>query len=215
METRVKKYKSYRKQINKESTILWKKSKSSKELRKLENKLSNINKSLIEVEEVDLFSVDIVYDDEWQNYLKPLKEIISFYDLHEISKILSLSQEPTKEISIANKEDYGKLINSFIESDINYNELMKIREKIQIKNRNQENYKRDIKDLNNHIDEMLVECKKIRSEESFIPDIRNYNNKNPNSKKIKIIFIVSSFLFISLVLLAILFIILGGVNHAI
>ncbi|MGL4357612.1 MAG: hypothetical protein ACRCSY_02775 [Cetobacterium sp.] len=62
-ESRVKRYKSYRKQIDREYTFLSKVNKDNKELLKLESKLKNIDSSLVAIEEVDLFSIDIVYDD--------------------------------------------------------------------------------------------------------------------------------------------------------
>ena len=112
-ESRVKRYKSYRKQIDREYILLSKVNKDNKELLKLEAKLEIIDKALVDIGEVDLFSVDIDYDDDWSNYLVNLKEIIFFYDLNEISKILLESQNTVKKIKPSNI-NYDDLIKSLL-----------------------------------------------------------------------------------------------------
>ncbi len=211
METRVKKYKPYRKQIVKENSIILKNTKNEKELSKIENKLSKIDKSLIEIEEIDLFSTPIVYEEKWQNYLKPLKEIISFYDLSEISKVLLLSQEPVKKIDLSG-EDYKEFLLSLMENDPNSTEIDKIRNRINYKIENQEEYKRKIKDLNNHIDKMLLDCKKIREDDFFIKSINKYEESIKKSNFIKIAFIVSTVLFLLLLITSIFLFIFGGIK---
>lgn len=197
-ESRVKRYKSYRKQIDREYTFLSKVNKDNKELLKLESKLKDIDKSLIAIEEVDLFSVDIVYDDNWSNYLINLKEIISFYDLNEISKILLESQNPVKKIEPSNV-NHDDLIKSLLKDDINYKNIKKIEGEINFKKQNQEVFKREMKDVSNHIEKMITESKKLRDGKPFIPEIKSYDNENKRNQKIKRLYYIS--LVVSLVLL--------------
>ena len=201
-ESRVKRYKSYRKQIDREYILLSKVNKDNKELLKLESKLKNIDKSLVAIEEVDLFSVDIVYDDDWSNYLVNLKEIISFYDLNEISKILLESQNPVKKIKPSNI-NYDDLIKSLLKDDLNYKD---------IKKSNQEFFKREMKDVSNHIEKMVTESKKLRDGKPFISEIKMYNNDNKKNKMMKIFYLASLSIFFVLLIIGIILFLIGGMK---
>lgn len=210
-ESRVKRYKSYRKQIDREYILLSKVNKDNKELLKLESKLKNIDKSLVAIEEVDLFSVDIVYDDDWSNYLVNLKEIISFYDLNEISKILLESQNPVKKIKPSNI-NYDDLIKSLLKDDLNYKDIKKIENQIKFKKSNQEFFKREMKDVSNHIEKMVTESKKLRDGKPFISEIKMYNNDNKKNKMMKIFYLASLSIFFVLLIIGIILFLIGGMK---
>lgn len=210
-ESRVKRYKSYRKQIDREYILLSKVNKDNKELLKLESKLKNIDKSLVAIEEVDLFSVDIVYDDDWSNYLVNLKEIISFYDLNEISKILLESQNPVKKIKPSNI-NYDDLIKSLLKDDLNYKDIKKIENQINFKKNNQEFFKREMKDVSNHIEKMVTESKKLRDGKPFISEIKMYNNDNKKNKMMKIFYLASLSIFFVLLIIGIILFLIGGMK---
>ena len=210
-ESRVKRYKSYRKQIDREYILLSKVNKDNKELLKLESKLKNIDKSLVAIEEVDLFSVDIVYDDDWSNYLVNLKEIISFYDLNEISKILLESQNPVKKIKPSNI-NYDDLIKSLLKDDLNYKDIKKIENQINFKKSNQEFFKREMKDVSNHIEKMVTESKKLRDGKPFISEIKMYNNDNKKNKMMKIFYFASLSIFFVLLIIGIILFLIGGMK---
>lgn len=210
-ESRVKRYKSYRKQIDREYILLSKVNKDNKELLKLESKLKNIDKSLVAIEEVDLFSVDIVYDDDWSNYLVNLKEIISFYDLNEISKILLESQNPVKKIKPSNI-NYDDLIKSLLKDDLNYKDIKKIENQIKFKKSNQEFFKREMKDVSNHIEKMVTESKKLRDGKPFISEIKMYNNDNKKNKIMKIFYLASLSIFFVLLIIGIILFLIGGMK---
>ncbi len=210
-ESRVKRYKSYRKQIDREYILLSKVNKDNKELLKLESKLKNIDKSLVAIEEVDLFSVDIVYDDDWSNYLVNLKEIISFYDLNEISKILLESQNPVKKIEPSNI-NYDDLIKSLLKDDLNYKDIKKIENQIKFKKSNQEFFKREMKDVSNHIEKMVTESKKLRDGKPFISEIKMYNNDNKKNKIMKIFYLASLSIFLVLLIIGITLFLIGGMK---
>lgn len=210
-ESRVKRYKSYRKQIDREYILLSKVNKDNKELLKLESKLKNIDKSLVAIEEVDLFSVDIVYDDNWSNYLVNLKEIISFYDLNEISKILLESQNPVKKIKPSNI-NYDDLIKSLLKDDLNYKDIKKIENQIMFKKSNQEFFKREMKDVSNHIEKMVTESKKLRDGKPFISEIKMYNNDNKKNKMMKIFYFASLSIFFVLLIIGITLFLIGGMK---
>ena len=210
-ESRVKRYKSYRKQIDREYILLSKVNKDNKELLKLESKLKNIDKSLVAIEEVDLFSVDIVYDDDWSNYLVNLKEIISFYDLNEISKILLESQNPVKKIKPSNI-NYDDLIKSLLKDDLNYKDIRKIENQINFKKSNQEFFKREMKDVSNHIEKMVTESKKLRDGKPFISEIKMYNNDNKKNKMMKIFYLASLSIFFVLLIIGIILFLIGGMK---
>ncbi len=210
-ESRVKRYKSYRKQIDREYILLSKVNKDNKELLKLESKLKNIDKSLVAIEEVDLFSVDIVYDDDWSNYLVNLKEIISFYDLNEISKILLESQNPVKKIKPSNI-NYDDLIKSLLKDDLNYKDIKKIENQIKFKKSNQEFFKREMKDVSNHIEKMVTESKKLRDGKPFISEIKMYNNDNKKNKIMKIFYLASLSIFLVLLIIGITLFLIGGMK---
>ena len=210
-ESRVKRYKSYRKQIDREYILLSKVNKDNKELLKLESKLKNIDKSLVAIEEVDLFSVDIVYDDDWSNYLVNLKEIISFYDLNEISKILLESQNPVKKIKPSNI-NYDDLIKSLLKDDLNYKDIKKIENQINFKKSNQEFFKREMKDVSNHIEKMVTESKKLRDGKPFISEIKMYNNDNKKNKMMKIFYLASLSIFFVLLIIGIILLLIGGMK---
>ena len=210
-ESRVKRYKSYRKQIDREYILLSKVNKDNKELLKLESKLKNIDKSLVAIEEVDLFSVDIVYDDDWSNYLVNLKEIISFYDLNEISKILLESQNPVKKIKPSNI-NYDDLIKSLLKDDLNYKDIKKIENQINFKKSNQEFFKREMKDVSNHIEKMVTESKKLRDGKPFISEIKMYNNDNKKNKIMKIFYLASLSIFFVLLIIGIILFLIGGMK---
>lgn len=210
-ESRVKRYKSYRKQIDREYILLSKVNKDNKELLKLESKLKNIDKSLVAIEEVDLFSVDIVYDDDWSNYLVNLKEIISFYDLNEISKILLESQNPVKKIKPSNI-NYDDLIKSLLKDDLNYKDIKKIENQINFKKNNQEFFKREMKDVSNHIEKMVTESKKLRDGKPFISEIKMYNNDNKKNKMMKIFYLASLSIFFVLLIIGITLFLIGGMK---
>ncbi len=210
-ESRVKRYKSYRKQIDREYILLSKVNKDNKELLKLESKLKNIDKSLVAIEEVDLFSVDIVYDDDWSNYLVNLKEIISFYDLNEISKILLESQNPVKKIKPSNI-NYDDLIKSLLKDDLNYKDIKKIENQINFKKSNQEFFKREMKDVSNHIEKMVTESKKLRDGKPFISEIKMYNNDNKKNKMMKIFYLASLSIFFVLLIIGIILFLIGGMK---
>lgn len=210
-ESRVKRYKSYRKQIDREYILLSKVNKDNKELLKLESKLKNIDKSLVAIEEVDLFSVDIVYDDDWSNYLVNLKEIISFYDLNEISKILLESQNPVKKIKPSNI-NYDDLIKSLLKDDLNYKDIKKIENQIKFKKSNQEFFKREMKDVSNHIEKMVTESKKLRDGKPFISEIKMYNNDNKKNKIMKIFYLASLSIFFVLLIIGITLFLIGGMK---
>lgn len=210
-ESRVKRYKSYRKQIDREYILLSKVNKDNKELLKLESKLKNIDKSLVAIEEVDLFSVDIVYDDDWSNYLVNLKEIISFYDLNEISKILLESQNPVKKIKPSNI-NYDDLIKSLLKDDLNYKDIKKIENQINFKKSNQEFFKREMKDVSNHIEKMVTESKKLRDGKPFISEIKMYNNDNKKNKIMKIFYLASLSIFFVLLIIGITLFLIGGMK---
>lgn len=210
-ESRVKRYKSYRKQIDREYILLSKVNKDNKELLKLESKLKNIDKSLVAIEEVDLFSVDIVYDDDWSNYLVNLKEIISFYDLNEISKILLESQNPVKKIKPSNI-NYDDLIKSLLKDDLNYKDIKKIENQINFKKSNQEFFKREMKDVSNHIEKMVTESKKLRDGKPFISEIKMYNNDNKKNKMMKIFYLASLSIFFVLLIIGITLFLIGGMK---
>ncbi|MGL4616816.1 MAG: hypothetical protein ACRCUM_01125 [Mycoplasmoidaceae bacterium] len=207
-ESRVKRYKSYRKQIDREYAFLSKVNKDNKELLKLESKLRNIDNSLVDIEEVDLFSVDIVYDDNWSNYLVNLKEIISFYDLKQISKILLESQNPVKKIEPSNIT-HDDLIKSLLKDDLNYRDIKKIENKINFKIQNQEVFKREMKDVSNHIDKIVTESKKLRDGKPFIPEIEAYNSNDKINQKMKRIYLILIFIFIILFILGIILFLIG------
>ena len=120
---------------------------------------------------MDLFSVDIVYDHDWSDYLVNLKEIISFYDLKEISKNLLGSQHPVKKIKPSNI-NYDDLIKSLLKDDLNYKDIKKIENQINFKKNNQEFFKRVMKDVSNHIEKMITESKKLRDAKPFISEIK-------------------------------------------
>ena len=210
-ESRVKRYKSYRKQIDREYILLSKVNKDNKELLKLESKLKNIDKSLVAIEEVDLFSVDIVYDDDWSNYLVNLKEIISFYDLNEISKILLESQNPVKKIKPSNI-NYDDLIKSLLKDDLNYKDIKKIENQINFKKSSQEFFKREMKDVSNHIEKMVTESKKLRDGKPFISEIKMYNNDNKKNKMMKIFYLASLSIFFVLLIIGIILFLIGGMK---
>ena len=210
-ESRVKRYKSYRKQIDREYILLSKVNKDNKELLKLESKLKNIDKSLVAIEEVDLFSVDIVYDDDWSNYLVNLKEIISFYDLNEISKILLESQNPVKKIKPSNI-NYDDLIKSLLKDDLNYKDIKKIENQINFKKSNQEFFKREMKDVSNHIEKMVTESKKLRDGKPFISEIKMYNNDNKKNKMMKIFYFATLSIFFVLLIIGIILFLIGGMK---
>ncbi|MGL5591159.1 MAG: hypothetical protein ACRDCF_00250 [Mycoplasmoidaceae bacterium] len=209
-ESRVKRYKSYRKQIDREYTFLSKVNKDNKELLKLESKLRSIDSSLVAIEEVDLFSVDIVYDDNWSNYLVNLKEIISFYDLKEISKILLESQNPVKKIEPSNIT-HDDLIKSLLKDDLNYRDIKKIEYEINSKKQNQEVFKREMKDVSNHIEKMVTESKKLRDGKPFIPKIKAYNNNDKRSQKMKNFYFITIMLFLVLFILGMILFLIGGI----
>ncbi|MGL5246487.1 MAG: hypothetical protein ACRC8C_02890 [Mycoplasmoidaceae bacterium] len=209
-ESRVKRYKSYRKQIDREYTFLSKVNKDNKELLKLEAKLRNIDNSLLAIEEVDLFSVDIVYDDNWSNYLVNLKEIISFYDLKQISKILLESQNPVKKIEPSNIT-HDDLIKSLLKDDLNYRDIKTIENEIDFKKKNQEVFKRELKDVNNHIEKMVTESKKLRDGKPFIPEIKSYNNSDKRNKKMKIFYFFTILVFLALFFAGIILFLIGGI----
>lgn len=210
-ESRVKRYKSYRKQIDREYILLSKVNKDNKELLKLESKLKNIDKSLVAIEEVDLFSVDIVYDDDWSNYLVNLKEIISFYDLNEISKILLESQNPVKKIKPSNI-NYDDLIKSLLKDDLNYKDIKKIENQINFKKNNQEFFKREMKDVSNHIEKMVTESKKLRDGKPFISEIKMHYNDNKKNKMMKIFYLASLSIFFVLLIIGIILFLIGGMK---
>lgn len=210
-ESRVKRYKSYRKQIDREYILLSKVNKDNKELLKLESKLKNIDKSLVAIEEVDLFSVDIVYDDDWSNYLVNLKEIISFYDLNEISKILLESQNPVKKIKPSNI-NYDDLIKSLLKDDLNYKDIKKIENQINFKKSNQEFFKREMKDVSNHIEKMVTESKKLRDGKPFISEIKMHYNDNKKNKMMKIFYLASLSIFFVLLIIGITLFLIGGMK---
>ena len=210
-ESRVKRYKSYRKQIDREYILLSKVNKDNKELLKLESKLKNIDKSLVAIEEVDLFSVDIVYDDDWSNYLVNLKEIISFYDLNEISKILLESHNPVKKIK-PSYINYDDLIKSLLKDDLNYKDIKKIENQINFKKSNQEFFKREMKDVSNHIEKMVTESKKLRDGKPFISEIKMYNNDNKKNKMMKIFYLASLSIFFVLLIIGIILFLIGGMK---
>lgn len=210
-ESRVKRYKSYRKQIDREYILLSKVNKDNKELLKLESKLKNIDKSLVAIEEVDLFSVDIVYDDDWSNYLVNLKEIISFYDLNEISKILLESQNPVKKIKPSNI-NYDDLIKSLLKDDLNYKDIKKIENQINFKKNNQEFFKREMKDVSNHIEKMVTESKKLRDGKPFISEIKMHYNDNKKNKMMKIFYLASLSIFFVLLIIGITLFLIGGMK---
>lgn len=210
-ESRVKRYKSYRKQIDREYILLSKVNKDNKELLKLESKLKNIDKSLVAIEEVDLFSVDIVYDDDWSNYLVNLKEIISFYDLNEISKILLESQNPVKKIKPSNI-NYDDLIKSLLKDDLNYKDIKKIENQINFKKSNQEFFKREMKDVSNHIEKMVTESKKLRDGKPFISEIKMHYNDNKKNKMMKIFYLASLSIFFVLLIIGIILFLIGGMK---
>ncbi|MGL5640372.1 MAG: hypothetical protein ACRDCD_01815 [Mycoplasmoidaceae bacterium] len=209
-ESRVKRYKSYRKQIDREYTFLSKVNKDNKELLKLESKLKNIDSSLVAIEEVDLFSIDIVYDDNWSNYLVNLKEIISFYDLKQISKILLESQNPVKKIEPSNIT-HDDLIKSLLKNDLNYRDIKKIENEINFKKQNQEVFKREMKDVSNHIEQMVTESKKLRDDKPFIGKIKAYNNNDKRNQNMKKFYFVAIAFFFILFIIGIILFLIGGI----
>ncbi|MGL4357311.1 MAG: hypothetical protein ACRCSY_01205, partial [Cetobacterium sp.] len=130
--------------------------------------------------------------------------------LKQISKILLESQNPVKKIEPSNIT-HDDLIKSLLKNDLNYRDIKKIENEINFKKQNQEVFKREMKDVSNHIEQMVTESKKLRDDKPFIGKIKAYNNNDKRNQNMKKFYFVAIAFFFILFIIGIILFLIGGI----
>lgn len=147
LETRVKRYKTYRIKIKKESSLLEKKRIDNDEIKIIEKKIIKIDPNLIIKKKLFFpFEVDNIGNQGEYEYINELLILITQIDDVKYSNLISDSSLVEYDLeNVPTFDEKGKITNVWLNDDIQYKELTEIQSWISLMENNFPNIENEIK----------------------------------------------------------------------
>lgn len=147
LETRVKRYKTYRIKIKKESTLLEKKRADNDEMKVIEKKIRKINPNLIIKKKLFFpFELDNISNQGEYDYINELLILITQIEDSKYSNLISDSSLVEYELeNIPTFDEKGEITNVWLNDDTPYKELIEIQSWISLMENNFSNIENETK----------------------------------------------------------------------
>ncbi len=208
-ETRVKKYKQYRRKIKNDYSNFIRRSSKSDELKKIEKSISKINKNLL----INDFSSKLFVDftSNWTNddgYVVSVKNYLDTAKNNKFNELLSKADSVRNEIDMEPSFDQqGNLSLSWYKQDPKYIELEKIKNWIQLMVDEKDQIINNVKDKIFSFKDAFYRTNDRETISSILPIDQSFSKiqKNDKNRKLFYIFLWS---FFATIAIAIFFIIL-------
>ncbi|MDE6894023.1 MAG: hypothetical protein K2J02_01435 [Malacoplasma sp.] len=208
-ETRVKKYKQYRRKIKNDYSNFIRRSSKSDEVKKIEKSISKINKDLL----INDFSSKLFVDftSNWTNddgYVVSVKNYLDTAKNNKFNELLSKADSVRNEIDMEPSFDQqGNLSLSWYKQDPKYIELEKIKNWIQLMTQEKDQIVNNVKDKIFSFKDAFYRTSDRETISSILPIEQSFSKIEKNDKNRKILFIFL-WSFFATIAFAILFIIL-------
>ncbi|MDE5767133.1 MAG: hypothetical protein K2H56_01145 [Malacoplasma sp.] len=208
-ETRVKKYKQYRRKIKNDYSNFIRRSSKSDEVKKIEKSISKINKDLL----INDFSSKLFVDftSNWTNddgYVVSVKNYLDTAKNNKFNELLSKADSVRNEIDMEPSFDQqGNLSLSWYKQDPKYIELEKIKNWIQLMTQEKDQIINNVKDKIFSFKDAFYRTSDRETISSILPIEQSFSKIEKNDKNRKILFIFL-WSFFATITIAILFIVL-------
>ncbi|MDE5841650.1 MAG: hypothetical protein K2H11_01590, partial [Malacoplasma sp.] len=204
-ETRVKKYKQYRRKIKNDYSNFIRRSSKSDEVKKIEKSISKINKDLL----INDFSSKLFVDftSNWTNddgYVVSVKNYLDTAKNNKFNELLSKADSVRNEIDMEPSFDQqGNLSLSWYKQDPKYIELEKIKNWIQLMTQEKDQIINNVKDKIFSFKDAFYRTSDRETISSILPIEQSFSKieKNDKNRKILFIFLWSFFAVIAIAIL--------------